>query len=380
MGSLRRMLGAVIGAGVGAGSLVVATAEPVPARVLVSQASASAATVTLAGDQAGTGAFTATHDGDGERTTGRNTPVLPLLEHQAGIVGGALGQDATAEGDGTSAACAGLVGRGGTVRVGPDGRCLTEPAGRIVLSLGSLDQLGLGEVVSSVGPLGLPDLPGPIALPELELLVEGTAVTASCRATPREVTGASSVLDAQVVAVVAGQRLPVATITPDGLRLGLVDVLDRLAELPQLPGLDGTLRQLLEQLPSDQLPTGDLLRVATDERVREAGALRVTAPRVGVVPDQLADVTVGRASCGPNRAVLPRTPPNPTATPTPAPTPTVAPTSVPTAVPAGLAAPRPGTTATRPTAAAGPGVTSLVVTALAGLVLGVLVHRRRRRV
>jgi hypothetical protein len=376
-GSLRRVLAMVVGAGVGAGCLVVATAGPVPARIPVSRASASAATVTLAGERVGTGVYTATHDGDQERTTGRDTPVLPLLEQQAGIVGGALGQDATARGDGTSVACAGLVGRGGTVRVGPDGSCLVERTGRIELSLGSLDQLGLGDVLASAGPLELPDLPEPLELPELELRVEGRAVTASCRATPHDVTGSASVLDASVVAVVAGQRLAVATITPDGARLELLDVLDKLAELPELPGLGSTLRQLLDQLPSDQLPTGDLLTVATDERVREAGGLRVTALRVGVVPDQLADVTVGTVSCGPNH-VLPRTPASPTPTPTRAPTPTVVPTLVPTAVPAGLAAPPPGTTATRPVAR--PGLAGLALMALAGVAVGALLHRRRRRV
>lgn len=377
MDSLRRALGIVVGAGVGASCLVVATAGSAPARIPVSQASASAATVTLAGEQVGTGAYTATHDGAEERTSGRNTPVLPLLDHQVGVVGGVLGQDATASGDGTSAACAGLVGRDGMVRVGPAGSCLVEPGGRIEVSLGSLDQLGLGDVLSSAGPLELPDLPGPLELPELELRVEGRAVTATCRATPHDITGSASVVDASVVAVVAGQRLDVATITPEGVRLGLLDVLDQLAELPEIPGLGDVLSQLLEQLPTDQLPTGDLLTVATDERVREAGGLRVTALRVGVVPDQLADITVGTVSCGPNRAVVRRTPPSPT--PTAAPTPTVAPTLVPTAVPAGLAAPPPGMAATRPTAVKRPTV-GLALMALAGVVLGVLLHRRRRRV
>ena len=49
-------------------------------------------------------------------------------------------------------------------------------------------------------------------------------MTATCRATPHDITGSASVVDASVVAVVAGQRLDVATITPEGVRLGLLDV------------------------------------------------------------------------------------------------------------------------------------------------------------
>ncbi|WP_020579040.1 hypothetical protein [Actinopolymorpha alba] len=370
VGVLRRVTGTLAAAGV----VVVLAADPGLARVPVSKASASAATVRLGGQSTGTGEFVATNDGGRERTAGRNTPMLPVLEQQATVVGGSLGQDATAAKDGTSAACAGLVSRNGTVEVGPHGRCLTNSRGRVVLSLGSLDQLGLGDVLTKLPKLPeIPGLPDPSSLPELELRIEGSAVTAQCSATPQVARGSASVADAEVVAVVAGQRVPIAGIPSGGLGLGLDDLL---AKLPEVPGLSDPIKALLDQLPADQLPTGDLLTIATNKQTRRGGGITVTALRVAVVPDTLADLAIGTVSCGPNHVLAHRTPPTPTSSPTP---PAPEPTEVPTAVPAGLASmPGDEVTAARPVSASGPvGFGILALLGLAGLTIGGLLHRRR---
>lgn len=381
--SLRRLAGIVVCAG----GLVTLAAVPGladppatdAARGPVSQAYAEAATATIAAQSGGTGRFTATHDGTRERTAGRNTPVLPVLDQQATVVGGSLGQDATAAAGATSAACAGLVGRGGAVEVGPHGRCLTDSHGRIALSLGALDQLGLADVLAGLPDLPqLPDLPDPASLPVLELRIEGAAVAAACYATSQAASGSSNLVDAEVVGIVGGQRFPIASIPSGGLSLGLDDVL---ARLPEVPGLSNAVKAFLDQLPADQLPSNDILTIDTDVRTRAPGRISVTALRVGVVPDTLADLRVATVSCGPNEAAaIPRTPPSPSPTPEP--------TGVPTAVPAGLGS-LPGGGAPgggAPSGATVPVSSSrgvglllpLAVFAVAGLALGCLRHRRGR--
>lgn len=334
----------------------------------ISQASASALTVSLAGRSAGSGEFKAWHDGSTEATSGNNRPAVPALEGQTAVVGGALGQDATAAGDSTSAACAGLIARNGTIEVGPHGSCLPGGHGKVELSLGTLSELGLDDVIR-----GLPETPGlPVPdLPGMELRIVGDAMFARCSAEPGKAAGSSSVVDAEVVAIVGGERIPIADIPPDGLRLGLDDVLE---QLPDIPGLS----DLLDQLPTDQIPS-DLLSITTGEQVRGDGRITVTAMRVAVVPDTLLDVSVGTVTCGPNQAG-----PGGGTPPEPSPSPTPEPTDVPTAVPAGLKS--------LPTQSTGEleaevqrgftvsqvGFGGVATVALCGLLLGGYFHRLRR--
>lgn len=353
----------------GAGALLLLTATPAAAVDPVSQASGSALSLNLAGRTAGSGEFVATNDGKTQETSGTNTPALPILGDQQAVVGGAVGQDAIAKTDGSSAACAGLVGRNGTVEVGPHGSCLTDSNGRVILSLGSLDALGLGDILGELPQLpDLPELPSPDELPAMELRIEGNAITASCEAEPGKANGKSAVLDAEVVAIVSGQRVPIADIPPGGLTVSLKELLE---QLPELPGLGDVLDQLIDQLPGDDLET-PILTITTDEQIREqSGKLHVTALRVAAGPDALLDIRVGKATCGPNAQQVT---PTPTPTPTSTPTPTPSPTDVPTSVPAGLAS-TPGDGDRTATASYGLGTLALL--GVAGLVLGGYLHRVR---
>ncbi|HEY6740241.1 MAG TPA: hypothetical protein VI076_15465 [Actinopolymorphaceae bacterium] len=377
-----RFAKSALGAGL-AGAVLLAVATPalssgsalssegnLPANRIIAQATGSALTVAVAGQKQGSGEYVAEHDGRELHTRGENAPLVPLLDGQRDVVGGALGQDASAGADGRSVACAGVVSRNGSVEVGEHESCLTSRDGRISLSLGVLEQLGLGDVLPE-----LPELPGApeTELPDMELRLEGAAMTARCRATPDAVTGESSPLNAELVAIVDGRRIPILELPASGGSIGLDDILDQLlaADLP--PQLAALLKQILAAVPEGGLPTDDLILIRPNEQIRDQGRLTVTALHVAVAPPALVDLTVGRVSCGPNRLrTLPRTPPKPT----PKPSPTPDPTAVPTAVPAGLSSMPGGTTGSDArTAPVGWGTGAALL--LIGLVVGGLLHRRR---
>ncbi|GAB3407178.1 hypothetical protein GCM10027569_18680 [Flindersiella endophytica] len=352
-------------AGAAAFTGLVGLSTPSLAAAPVSQATASALTVSLAGRSAGSGEFKAVYNGSELVTEGENVPKVPALENQTAVVGGALGQDAIASSDGTSAACAGLVARNGTVELGPHGSCLPGGHGKVELSLGTLSELGLDDLIRGLPET--PDLPLP-DLPGMELRIVGDAIFARCSAEPGTAAGSSSVVDAEVVAIVDGQRIPIADIPPGGLSLGLDDVLDK---LPEIPGLS----DLLKQLPTDQIPA-NLLSISTGEKSTGKGKITVTALRVAVVPETLLDVSVGKVTCGPNRKVAGGgTPPKPTQAPSPGPA------SVPTSVPAGLESlPAGEAQADKPQSftIAGVGIGGAATIALCGLLLGGYFHRLRK--
>ncbi|MGP0029822.1 MAG: hypothetical protein ACLPVF_04875 [Acidimicrobiales bacterium] len=52
-----------------------------------------------------------------------DTPALSVLGTQSTVTAGVLVQTAIANGDGTSSACAGLVGAGGSIQIGTNGNC-----------------------------------------------------------------------------------------------------------------------------------------------------------------------------------------------------------------------------------------------------------------
>lgn len=120
---LRRRAGVLLAATT---ALVVLWAGPASADT--STASATAASLVLAGGgTASSGSFSASHDGQTGTTTGNAAPALSVLGSQPIITSGALVQKAVALADGTSAACAALVGSGGGVSIGSDGTCTVTP-------------------------------------------------------------------------------------------------------------------------------------------------------------------------------------------------------------------------------------------------------------
>ncbi len=100
---------------VSAATLSVIAVAPAMAAAPVSQAGANAVTLSVAGTPNGSGDVTARNDGSTETKTGDATPPISVLGGQELLNAGVLAQEATAGSTGTSAACAGLAGNGGSV-------------------------------------------------------------------------------------------------------------------------------------------------------------------------------------------------------------------------------------------------------------------------
>ena len=196
-------------------AMVVFVASPAIAAD-TSQASANALRATLGtGSLLDTGTVTATNDGDDPNpgvVTGNTNPSLAVLGTQTLLSVGVLPQQAQANIDGTSAACAGLVGAGGLIQIGPAGDCTVTgaPTGGVTLNLGPAGLLGtlgltadailaqctasstgpptatvfLVNAVLNLSPLGLPVLnvplpanPTPNTVPDLGVLGLGGILT-----------------------------------------------------------------------------------------------------------------------------------------------------------------------------------------------------------
>ena len=348
----------------------------------VSRASANSVNVAAGGQLAGNEGYVAVNDGTLETVTGVNAPELPMIGDQQIAVVGALGQDAVATPRGEAAACAGIVGRDGALKVGADNTCLISDDGTVRVSLGTLDQLGLtallgGKVpglptlpevpqtgdlpvpdagdlpapdtgnlpVPDLGGLPLPDagdlplpdtgdlpvpdtgnLPVPDAgslpipaLPELnlseldlsqlqalelptgglsdiELQVVGKSLTSECLVTPTEVYGKSNPVQASVVAVVAGQQIPLADLPPEGVSLNLADVLTKVrGQLPAEVG--GALNQVLAAVPAEALDAVHVVDVAVGEQSEKLGQVTVTALGVQTAYPGLVDMSLGKVTC-----------------------------------------------------------------------------------
>ncbi|MEQ4209795.1 hypothetical protein [Actinopolymorpha sp. B9G3] len=325
----------------------------------VSQATASAFNLSMAGQVAGSGGFVAVNDGVLETVKGVRTPDLPVIDDQQAVVVGALGQDAAATASGYAAACAGVVGSAGVIKVGSDNTCLISGEGSMQVSLGTLDQLGLAALLGGQLP-GLPalpdlpatgDLPLPTSLPEtgnppvpgnlpapgdlpvpavpdlaltdlgladlglegltgelalpagglpdIELMLVGEAITSRCLSTPTDTFGEATPIDAQVVAVVAGQQVPVADLTADGLDLTLADILSKVQS--QLPAQAGTVvDQILAAVPADQLNAVQLATIQVGAQTADATAIAVTALGVETALPGLIDIELGKVTCTSN--------------------------------------------------------------------------------
>ena len=100
---------------IGAATLSVIAVAPAMAAAPVSQAGANAVTLSVAGNGQGSGDVIAKNDGSKETKTGDTAPPISVLGGQQLLNAGVLAQEATARSNGTSAACAGLAGNGGSV-------------------------------------------------------------------------------------------------------------------------------------------------------------------------------------------------------------------------------------------------------------------------
>ena len=225
-----------------------------PARADTSSASANAATLSLnGGTLLTTGTCEVSNDGTQPADVCSETP--SLFANQTVLAAGVLAQTAVARPDGTSAACAGLVGSPGTIQIGTAGDCTVlnpGPSGGVTIDLGALAQ------------------------------IKADAILAQCVASS---TGAETV---QVHLVNATIRL-------------LSDPLGQPIPLVSLPAPNTSLINI-----------GPLLTVTLNEQpVPQAdGQVTATALHVevlGLVQGQppLIDLTVGTVTCGPNAVTGP---------------------------------------------------------------------------
>jgi len=224
-----------------------------PAMADTSQSSASALQLTLVGGGlASSGQTTASNDGTTETLTGTQNPLLTVLGTQPVISAGVLGQTSRAFTDGSSAACAGVVGAGGSIVVGGNGNCVATPGGSAV-------SLALGTIVGT----------GAIAL-------TADAIYSSCNATSAPTaTGTTSLVNAKITATL----------------LGITTTLLNLSANPA-PNSGLTIPLVLDVTENAQTtPT--------------PGEITVTALNISAISGALASLQIGHVVCGPNAQAEP---------------------------------------------------------------------------
>lgn len=359
---LHQRFAAVIGA-VAISSVAVA---PALAAAPVAQAGANAAHISVAGNGQGTGTVTAAHDGTRETRSGDAAPPVSLLKQQDLLNAGVLAQEATARGNRTSAACAGVAGEGGSVAQVGDSDCIT-PGRPIELSVTNLD---FGRVLvidpqSALGPLAQANEPLRTILDQITTpLREGIqdtplgttalggtlgAVEGRCTAGPGRASGTANIVDSQLTLTIADQELvladlpahpapntevPVELDQATAVILGAVE--QQLESMLAAPGVTGPLAPLaaLPQALQDQVITAlveatraqllqplqdNVLKLVLNKQSRTGpDHIKLTALDLELVPAakeqlgaSLAQVQLGNVACGPNRAAAPEAGPAP---------------------------------------------------------------------
>lgn len=234
-----------------AGGTALAMLVATPAMADTSQSSASALQISLVGGGlASSGTASATNDGTTESISGNTNPPLTVLGSQTVITAGVLGQDVRAFNDGTSAACAGVLGSAGSISVGAGGTCNVAPGSEVSLTLGTN---GLASIA-----------------------LVADAIYASCTATSSpSATGAASLVNARITSTVLG-------------------VTTTLLNLPVNPA------------PNTGLNVPGILEITLNgQSSATPGQLSVTALNISALGDTLASVTIGEVSCGPNAIAPP---------------------------------------------------------------------------
>ena len=291
------------GAIIGAATVSALAVSPAFAAAGTSQATAQSVQLSIAGQSAVSQKITATNDGTTENRTNTSTvPVIAdLLTGNNVVQAGVAPQDAHANADGTSYACAGLAGdqSGGIVTVGKsscgiDGADLSLGLGAVDLDLVTI----LGTEGALTGPLGtaLAPLTGALggsiddAVAQLrtaladtplgQIALEGSlsAIEATCTADPTAAAG-----DAQIVDTAGGHTIPVRVTIPDsdGVGTQTLDLVTLDVNVAPKPG--GT--NLLINL--DEIT--EALINAIREEVRTAVGGAVSALDAGLLKTLLTD-------------------------------------------------------------------------------------------
>lgn len=224
--------------------LLLGVSGPAAAGAWSTLSAATAASLTLVGSSATSGTATAAYDGTTDQASGNPvTPVLTVDPTQPNVKAGVLVQQAKAFAGGTAAACAGVVGAGGAVSIGPTGVCTVTP--------------GTGGVVVEV--------PG-------VLRVKATAITAQCTAGPN---GART----------AGATLVGASV----YTLGVLGTETKLVDLGSTPAVNSGLDVL------------GLVRLGTNlQATPQTGQITSSALELTVL-GPAASLKLGFVDCGPTK-------------------------------------------------------------------------------
>lgn len=365
-------------------SLLALSAAPAFAADPVAHATATGISAHIAGQGTDTGTYKAVNNGTTETTSGTNQPALSLLQGQGLASVGTIAQDAVTavvNGDGTSAACAGVAGQGATLVAAGSGRCLTG-GNAVALNVATLDlsQVQLSPQLPAELNTVAQTLTTPLstilqqavgALGSPGVFIDLGAVQATCTASSGGTTGHANLADAGAYVevptagrvdlvsfpaepapntkVVTGLDKVVDTIL-NALRTQLTQgltgalpgdlgsALDEIVAQVQGPLVNTVLAQIAPQLaPLEQ----NLLDGTLNKQSGEGNFIDVTALDLQVLPaaqqfidTSLIDLKVGRVTCGPNGrvAAAAAAPPAQPMKSTPAKNPIV-----PTSVPAGAA-------------------------------------------
>ncbi len=329
--------------------MTVVTGAPGYAATIVSQATANAITLSIAGSPADSGTVEATNDGSGQTKTGEVAPPIDVLGNQGLLNLGVLAQDAEARldgRDGVSRACAGVAGNGGSVAQVGDSNCIT-PGDPIGLNIANLDLTGavLVDPESALGGLAaLQPVIDQVVGPLTQTITDGLeplastglggsigAVEARCTARPGEVTGKSNIVDGSLGLDVGGNdvellALPVEPPPNTKLVTDLDVVLNTVLEALEddlngtLDGALGGLSAIIDPIQAEIVNTlvadiadqlapleENVLEVTLNKQVKTADRIEVTALDLELLPaaadafDAAAvDLEIANVTCGPN--------------------------------------------------------------------------------
>ncbi len=335
---------------VGAFALSTVAVTPAMAAAPVSQSGANAINVSVAGNGQGSGDATATNDGSKETKTGDAAPPVSVLQGGP-VTAGALAQEATARSNGTSAACAGVAGPGGSVAQIGDSSCLN-PGEAVNTTLGTLDLSGLVafDPASALGPANALTQPVIDQIAALLTQVQGASagqfdelglsagfgvVEGRCTAAPGTAEGSATLVDAGIKLSVPGKTLTllslplhpapnthyatdlsdVLDLIVDGVEADLNDSFDGQAaplKAALAPIREQIIANVRSQLEENLAPLeANVLDITLNQQVRTDGAIKVRALDLKVLPaleDQLdaslAELQIGNAACGPSGRVV----------------------------------------------------------------------------
>ena len=241
-------LGLRAGAVLGAASLAALAAAPAFAADPDAQATAQSLHLTVGGQSGISQIVTASNDGTSQTKNDASTipTIAGLLPGNNALGAGVAPQDAGANADGTSYACAGIAGTGGGIVHTGTSSCDINGA-PLTLALGSLDLgtvaldttsalggalaqygspllSGLDTLIATVQSSLVAPLSNALASSPLDISLGGTlsAIEASCTATPASATGDAHLVDAQggsadtpIKATIAGQTVTLLDLPAD---------------------------------------------------------------------------------------------------------------------------------------------------------------------